>query len=221
MAHLCQQCGTAIADGTPFCRECRAPQIRVAVAERVPSPSSTTGLAETSPVPPSAPTFFTPPSADGQWSHALRSSLAAGLIGAILMVTPLGVLGLGMLVAGIVAVGLYRRHSPVGALTLAHGAKLGALSGAFGFAFFSAFLAVQVALLHKGDELRSALVHAVEQAAARSSDPQAQAMAAWLTSPEGLGLMVALSLFFTLVLFLILAALGGVLAAMFRRQPGG
>lgn len=155
------------------------------------------------------------------WPQALRAAAAAGLMGAVLMLTPLGAVGLGMLIAGVVAITLYRRHSPGGALTVRQGARLGALSGAFGFAFFSAFLAIQVALLHKGEELRSALIHAVEQAAARSSDPQAQAVAAWLTSPEGLGLMVAFSLFFTLVLFLILAALGGTLAALFRRRPSG
>lgn len=133
------------------------------------------------------------------------------------MFTWIGALGLGMLVGGFLAVVLYKRNS-VRELTTSGGAKLGLLTGGTGFAFFAIFLAAQISVFHKGPELRAALIHAVEQAASRSTDPQAQSVANWLKSPEGLGLMIILSLFFTLIVFLVLAAAGGALGTVILRQ---
>jgi hypothetical protein len=153
-----------------------------------------------------------------QWPRAFRAAVIAGLAGALLMFTPIGAFGLGMLGGGFLAVALYRRNSLHNHPTPAIGARVGVLTGAAGFAFFSIFLAVQIAVFHTGNELRAALVRAVEQAASRSSDPEAQAVARWLQSPDGLTLMIALSLFFTLIVFLILATLGGTVGALVLRN---
>src|ERR1700684_2886280 len=43
--HPCQQCGTAVEDGRPFCPQCRAPQISVKVA--IPETEVAAGLSST------------------------------------------------------------------------------------------------------------------------------------------------------------------------------
>lgn len=134
------------------------------------------------------------------------------------MFTPIGAFGLGMVAAGFLAVALYRRNNIDNQPPPATGAKVGLVTGATGFAFFAIFLAMQIAIFHTGGELRAALVRAVEQAASRSSDPEAQAVARWLESPDGLTLMVIFSLISILIVFLILSSLGGAVGAVVLRN---
>ncbi len=197
-------------DGIPFCPQCNAPQIRVggASAEAV----SAAELAGVS----------LPEHHDGtaiQWSDALPSAALAGLIAAFLMFIPLGAFGLGMIAAGVLSVLFYRRRNPASNLTPAMGARLGAVSGTLGFGIFAIFSALGTLLFHSGGELRASLLQAVEQSAARSSDPQAQQVIEYLKTPPGLALMMGLALAVVLVAFLILSSLGGAVgAAMMRRK---
>jgi hypothetical protein len=198
-----------VEDGVPFCPQCNAPQIRVggASAEAV-SAAEPTGVS-------------VPASTAGaiQWSEALPSAGLGGLIAAFLMFVPLGAFGLGMIAAGVLCVLFYRRRKPTTNLTPAMGARLGALSGILGFAIFAIFSAAGTLLFHSGGQLRAALLEAIEQSAARSSDPQAQQIIEYLKTPPGLALMMAMSLAFVLVAFLILSSLGGAVgAAMMRRK---
>jgi len=154
-----------------------------------------------------------------QWSDALPSAALAGLIAAFLMFIPLGAFGLGMIAAGVLSVLFYRRRNPASNLTPAMGARLGAVSGALGFGIFAIFSAVGTLVFHSGGQLRAALLEAVEQSAAHSSDPQAQQVVEYLKTPAGLALMMGLGLGFVLVAFLILSSLGGAVgAAMMRRR---
>ena len=216
MEHPCNQCGATVEDGTPFCRHCHAPQIRVVGFETLPVPNA--GHAQEGPQETAAwPTPILRPTVIN-WSSGFRVAAAAGLIAAVLMFTPVGGLGLGMLAGGFLAVALYRRKNLGSPLPTAAAAKLGLLTGGTGFAFFALLLAAQITFFHKGPELRAALVHAVEQAASHNADPQAQAVANWLKSPDGLSLMIILSLFFTLIVFLILGAVGGALGTVILRN---
>jgi hypothetical protein len=154
-----------------------------------------------------------------QWSDALPSAALAGLIAAFLMFIPLGAFGLGMIAAGVLSVLFYRRRNPASNLTPAMGARLGAVSGTLGFGIFAIFSALGTLLFHSGGELRASLLEAVEQSAARSSDPQAQQVIEYLKTPPGLALMMGLALAVVLVAFLILSSLGGAVgAAMMRRK---
>lgn len=209
MEHACNKCGATVEDGTAFCPTCSAPQIRVAAAEF--SASSLSGLPA-----PSLP--YAGPGAI-QWSQALPSAALAGLIAAVLMFVPLGAFGLGMIASGVLAVLFYRRRRLGMGLTPAAGAKLGALSGIFGFAIFAFFTALEVLVFHSGGQLRTALLEAVQQSAARTSDPQAQQVLAYLKSPPGLALVMAMGLAVMLVFFLLLSSAGGALtAALLRRR---
>ncbi len=198
-----------VEDGTPFCRSCGAPQIRVAgYGLDDAAPLSYMGQAA-SPVSPSAI----------QWSQALPSAALAGLIGALLMFVPLGALGLGMIAAGVLGVLFYRRRRFVGHLSAGAGARLGALSGMFGFGIFAVFTSIEALVFHSGGQLRAALLQAVEQSAARTSDPQAQQVLEYLKSPPGLALVMAMGLAVMLIFFLLLSSAGGaVTAALLRRR---
>ena len=208
MEHACYKCGSNVEDGIPFCPQCNAPQIRVGVdSAEAPSLSERDG------------TF---PNLGGtaiQWAEALPSAGLAGLISAFLMFVPLGAFGLGMIAAGALAVVFYRRRNPASNLTPGMGARLGAVSGAFGFGLFAIFSTAGTLLFHTGGQLRAALLEAIQQSAARSSDPQAQQAIEYLKTPPGLALMMGFSMAFVLVAFLILSSLGGAMgAAMMRRK---
>ena len=208
MEHPCYKCGSSVEDGIPFCPQCNAPQIRVggASAEAVsPLELDRVSLHQSG--------------SSIQWSEALPSTALAGLIAAFLMFIPLSAFGLGMIAAGILSVVFYRRRIPASNLSPAMGARLGAVSGAMGFGIFAVFSAVGTLVFHSGGELRTALLEAIQQSAARSADPQVQKAFDYLKTPPGLALMMGLGLGFVLVTFLILSSLGGAVgAAMMRKK---
>ena len=135
------------------------------------------------------------------------------------MIIPLGAsFGLGMLAAGFLSVLFYRRRVTHADLTSGLGARLGALSGLFGFGIFATLTALETAVFHSGGELRAALMQAVEQAASRNSDPQAQQLLQYLKTPQGLVLVMIMGLMVMFFLFLILSSLGGILGAIALRR---
>jgi hypothetical protein len=123
-----------------------------------------------------------------------------------------------MIAAGILAVVLYRRRNPGGTLSPGMGARLGAVSGVLGFGIFAVFTAIEILVFHSGGQLRAALLDAIEQSALRASDPQAQQYVTYFKSPPGLALFMALMLVVMFFIFLILASLGGSLAASLLRR---
>ncbi|HTZ96821.1 MAG TPA: hypothetical protein VMB18_10510 [Terriglobales bacterium] len=153
-----------------------------------------------------------------QWSQALPATAFAGVIAGLLMFIPLGAFGLGMAAGGILAVLFYRRRNPGMGVTPGMGARLGAASGALGFGVFAVFTAIEVLVFHSGGELRAALLQAIEQSAARSSEPQAQQLLEYLKTPPGLALMMGLGLFLMLIVFLVVSSLAGAVAAALLRR---
>ena len=209
MQHACDKCGAAVEDGTPFCKQCGAPQIRVAGFEP---------QAGSSPEPIDYP--FQPDAPSLQWPQALPATALAGLVAAISMLLPFGALGLGILAAGYVAVRGYQRRSAAAILTPGMGARLGAVAGVLGFVFFTIFTAVEVLVFHTGGELHDALMQAVQQSISRTSDPQAQQMLQYLKSSSGLALVMTMGLALMFVVFLIFSSVGGAIgAAVLGRKP--
>lgn len=164
--------------------------------------------------PSSSRTVF--PAAPIYWPPALASAARAGVIAAILMIIPLGAsVGLGMLAAGFLSVLFYRRRVPNANPGPGTGARLGAVSGGLAFVFFG----LLTALFRAGSEFRSALGQAVEQAAARNSDPQAQQLFEYLKTPQGLDLVLIMGVIMMLIVFLMVSSLGGAIgAAMLHRK---
>src|SRR5208282_5526066 len=111
--HPCQQCGTTVEDGRPFCPQCRAPQIHVQIA--VPDAGVTAGLNP-------APDEVSPENAPGaEFSRmgakpgsmdrgiAVRAALKAGVLGVFIGMIPF----LGIVLTGALAVYFYRRESRI------------------------------------------------------------------------------------------------------------
>jgi hypothetical protein len=206
-----------VEQGTAFCPQCRAPQIRVAVPEAA-SLSGTTS----DPAVSSLPAYFgSPLTTRIEWSQALPATALAGLIAAVLMMTPLAGFGLGMLIGGSLSVVFYRRRIPVAQVTPGMGARLGMVSGILGGGIFAALLSIGTMLFHAWDSIRAKLIEVVEQTAARNPDPQAQQAMEFFKSPEGIVLLLTTALIGTLIAFVIFSGLGGVLGAALlrRREP--
>ena len=212
MEHACYKCGTSVEDGIAFCPQCNAPQIHVSTVPEV----------EVAAAPQSALEQVGLPSHAIQWSQGLPAAALAGLISAILMPAALGVFGLGLVAAGALAVMFYRRRNPAAHITPGVGARLGAVSGILGFGLFSIFEGVKVLVFHRGGELRAAILQAIQQSAARTSDPQALQMLDYLKTDPGIVVMIGFSLFVMFAVFVIFLTLGGAIgAALLRAKDRG
>jgi hypothetical protein len=205
-----------VEDGTPFCKNCGAPQIRVPKTDTDPASVVTSGpelIPEAEVVRETAV-----PVQPGKisWSQALPITAFAGLLEAFF-----SFFGVGMLVGGFLAVALYLRRRAGGRMTAGMGARLGLASGGLGFLIFAIFRGAGILIFHTGPRLRAEMLQALEQAAARNPDPQAQAVFQYFKTPDGLTVMLTLALIFTLLAFLLLSTLGGVLGAVSLRKRQG
>ena len=181
MEYPCHQCGAAVEQGTAFCPQCRAPQIRVAVPERC-APSGT--LSDSRRFVP-AGLFRLAPTTRIEWSQAWPATALAGLIAAVLMMTPLAGFGLGMLIGGSLSVVFYRRRIPVASVTPGMGARLGMVSRILGGGIFAVAARRSAPCCSTpGTASAGRLIEVVEQAAARNPDPQAQQAVEFFKSPK-------------------------------------
>ena len=232
MDHLCYKCGQSIEDGKAFCLQCGAAQIRVAmpepaaapVAENVSPDVSLNDSPAFSPDPPgvSAPLGVPALSTAIEWRRGSRACAIAALSSALVMglhlIAPL-MAGLG---AGFLAATLYHRRNPAWGLTARSGAQIGAVGGLFFFGISAIFEALKVALLHTSGEVRQKMLEALQQAASRSTDPQAQAVVERLNTPEGLAVMLIFFLVVLLVVSIAAGSLAGALSGVFlgrRNRP--
>jgi hypothetical protein len=213
MEHSCHSCRQSVEDGVPFCQHCGAPQIRVATVEPVLA-SESAGAEVQSPRDLDAyQTSETIPTVSLaiQWSHALPACALAAAIAAVLMALGLMVPFLAVAGAGFLAVIFYRRRNPGVLIKAGAGARLGAVSGLLCFGMSAILEALAVAVFHKGAVLRDKMLEAIQQAASRTSDPQAVAMLDYLKSPAGMAVMIVVVLIFAFVAFIVLSSLGGAL----------
>ncbi len=220
MDHQCYKCGQNIEDGKPFCPQCGAPQIRVAISEAALDPAPAGDIA----VPALARELSleasgVPATPLERWNQAQPAALAAG-VALLLMLLRLNpfVAALG---TGFLAVVFARRRSDGNGIRTGAGARLGALSGLLFFGMLTFLETLAVAVLHKGGEVRGQLIDKIQQAAARYPGPEVQPFLDFAKSPGGLAFMLGASLIFGFVAFIALGAIGGALGASFlgRRDP--
>ena len=217
MDHPCYKCGHSVEDGRPFCLQCGAPQIRVAMPETatpaiaggVPSSSLPIFSSDTPDVPAS---LRAPALSPGiEWPAAMRVCAIAALVGALLMTLGLMVPVLAVLGAGSLAVTLYHRRNPAWLVSARAGAQVGAVCGVLFFGISAVFETVAMAALHNGGQLRQKMLEALQQAASRSNDPQVQAAFDRLKTPGGIALMLVFGM---AVLFLVSIAAGSLAGAL-------
>jgi hypothetical protein len=208
--HSCQQCGTEVEDGRPFCPQCRAPQINVLVA--VPDAGGGGGLNADEPNAVedadsaelhSAPNFDRPGAMDSR--VAARSAISAGLLGVFIGVIPI----LGIVLTGALAVYFYRRKSGF-VLPAGLGSRLGGAAGVVAFSVNALFI-VAVILLHDQKQFLDLMISTFQRFGLNTTDPSIQAgLQSLFTFPT-----LVMSFFFA-VLF---GSIGGALAS-FSLGPG-
>ncbi len=165
--------------------------------------------------PPPVPQVYIPSLDSGsiRWTAAFPSLLRAGLIAAGLMVFPVVGFGLGMVGAGVLAILFYRRRVPGVNPTMSQGAGLGAITGLLAFLFFSAFVAIELLSGSMRAQFRQAALDAIQHAAERSADPQAQQVIEFFKTPSGFALMFIMGALVVAVLFVVLSGLAGLITA--------
>ncbi len=130
------------------------------------------------------------------------------MVGAIPVVLLLGP-AIGMMVAGFLAVFFYRRLARR-RLTVALGARLGALCGLLASAALALGIAVAATVFHQGERMHKGLLDILEQSWARMSiTPPPEAVEMFKT-PAG----IVLFAFIFLLLMLLFSTLGGMLGAV-------
>jgi hypothetical protein len=221
--HACQQCGTTVEDGRPFCPKCRAPQIHVQIA--VPDAEGATGL-NSAPDEFSAETVQTTHSdrpstiaertitgrttAESAMNRrvAVRAALRAGVLGVFLWMIPF----LGIVLTGALAVYFYRRESRF-VLPAALGARLGGAAGIVVFAFNALLVTIRIFVFHARQEYIDAILKIAQRFGANTADPDFQTGIHNLFTPSGL----AMTFFCGMILTVALASVGGALASLFMR----
>lgn len=221
MEHSCRQCGALIEDGRPFCPQCRAPQIHVRIeapasipSEQIPAQDLASDIRPD--VPPDIPAEMRlgPGRAASRnildKTAATHAALKAGVLGVFIGVIPF----LGVVLTGYLAVFFYRRENglvPVAALA----SRVGGAAGVVAFAINALLMTVRIFIFHAEQEYIDFLTQIAHRVGADASDPNIQAGIHNLFTPAGL----AVSLFFWMIIAVILASAGGALAAIFLR-PG-
>jgi hypothetical protein len=205
--HPCQQCGTAVEDGRPFCPQCRAPQIHVQVAAQdagiaAGSNSAMQGLApEITQAAFSGRPMLSRNTMDSR--IAVHSALKAGLLGVFIGAIPF----VGIVLTGALAVFFYRRKSGF-VLPAALGARLGGAAGVVIFAI-GALFTIAIIVLHSQQQCIDLMMTTFQKFGANTSDPEIRASIRNLFTPSGQAIS-----FFIAVVF---AAVGGALASLFLR----
>ena len=207
MEHPCQQCGTTVEDGRPFCPQCRSPQIHVPLAvtstEFADNPAPFTGDERQAAENLSAGRSFST-----EKGAVARAAIKAGLLGVFIGIIPF----LGSVLTGSLAVFFYRRKNQL-TVPAAVGWRLGGAASVVAFAINALFLTIRIFIFHGQQEYFDLLTRFAQSFGADSADPTFQAGIRSLLTPSGL----MLGFLFGMMFALILGAFGGALASLFFR----
>ena len=227
--HSCYRCQAEVEEGTAFCKQCGAPQIRVAGPEGAVispplEPGTPGGLqppAQPVPLPHAAPQVEPgemPVHQRVDWGDALPGALLAGALVALSWLLPFVGFLLWPLAAGVLAVLLYVRRHPVREMAAGLGARIGVTAGLLGFGMMALLMSLELLAFRGTGKLRQLLLQTMQQAMANNPDPAAQDAMQKLMTPEGIAVLVTFAMVLFLALFLGLGALGGVAGASLLRK---
>ncbi|MFL6299103.1 MAG: hypothetical protein ACJ71N_00680 [Terriglobales bacterium] len=203
MQHPCHQCGAPVDDGTPFCKQCKAPQIRVVTVPqsdieplRMPEP-------EDAPEPTLPSVQSSPIDWRSAWPSAFFVAVPAGLLAFAL--NPLFFLW--TFGAGALSVSSYRKRTQA-PVTRAMALRLGLFSGVVAFAVFLSVFLMAMARPEFSSALRQQMKTTVDRVAQQNPAPNSQKTAEILTSPDGFATMILLVNGMFAVLFIVFAVIG-------------
>jgi hypothetical protein len=212
----CYKCGASVQEGTAFCKQCGAPQIRVvtAASESPAAPQVPQG----SDAPPPLQPLRLPviPSGRVEWAQALPAAALGGVCALMALVIPYAVFGPAFLLGGAVAVMFYCRRRDCSP-TPSAGAKIGAVSGGLGFVFSA--IPLVATLVYRPEELRKSVLDSVGQMVSRGYDAQkVQQLQDILKTQAGLTFFVVLGVVVMFVIFVAGASIGGAFCAGWLRK---
>lgn len=229
-----------IEDGTPFCPQCGAPQIRVQIPEGVaqPQPAPSSESQDSPAFVPGTPAEMQPPAhpvplsaipaADDRvpWKLALRPVLLGGAIILIGSMIPLGLAWNVLVIGGgaVAAVALFRRRTWNVLLRPSLGAKIGAAAAVFSCAVSAVLLVL--ACLIDGAEVRHQFIDRLQATQTQFGDPQTTEMFKTLVqkinTPEGFATLITLGVALSFLVFLVIGAAGGAIgASLMQRDRSG
>jgi hypothetical protein len=168
--------------------------------------------------PQAGPSYSNQPGAI-QWQLAWKGAVLSGLAASVLTAIPLVSLGFlfWMIGAGALSVSLYRRHVPGMPLTSGMGMKIGALAGLFAFLANAIVTVSAFVVLRNSGNLRAALDEQMRKQLAGNADPKVQQMMQnmldFMSTPQGAVTLIAFVLAIMGVIFVVLTAAGGAIAA--------
>jgi MFS family permease len=122
--------------------------------------------------------------------------------------------------AGYLGVRHYLRRVGIQETSTRAGFRFGALVGLFASPIFAVLRTAQIVASGTQGELRQAMIERLRQAAAGNPDPYAHRVADYLSSPQGLIVLVIFSLVFICVAFVLLSGAGGAISASLARRKG-
>lgn len=213
-----------IEEGTPFCPQCGAPQIRVAIPEND-SPAFTPGTPSEMQPPAQPVTLADLPvrPATIPWRRAFRPILLGGSVIFFGSMLPLGVLWniLVIAIGGAITVAFVRRQAwAAHDLGPSGGAKVGAAAGFVSYAVSAIMLVL--ACVVEGPQIRQQLMARLQATQAQLGDPSSREMLQnfmqKLNTPEGFATLVTVGLAMSFFIFVILGAVGGAIGAALMQR---
>jgi hypothetical protein len=207
MQHSCHRCGNPVEDGTPFCRQCNAPQIKVAPAERPTAdlpPYPESAIAQSEPQSPHS----RPIEWRSAWPAIFFVAVPAGLLS-----LPLNILFfVWTFAAGALTVSTYRKRTRL-LLTPGMAVRLGLLTGIVAYGVFLILFLIALRQPEISSPLRQQIHSTIERVAANNPDPGAKQLAQHLTTPDGIATVLTMVAGMYAFLFLLFSVLGAVAAA--------
>jgi len=228
MQEYCHRCGGELAarsGESPFCPQCGAPQLFLALenqsVETGGEPAD--GAASTGAVPPPRPHQV-------EWKTAIRCAAVVAGIGSVLslvatrvaMLSPLSFLW--VMSASLITLGLYQKRRPAAWMDVRVGARIGVVVGiclalGLGTAMAGWGLVARYGL-HSMGGFDAAMAARMQEAIRNSSTPVPAEMMGFINSPEfRAGTMLAAFAFVSTGL-LVLSTVGGAFAGLLRMRRG-
>jgi hypothetical protein len=128
-----------------------------------------------------------------------------------------------MLGAGALSVSLYQKRVPATVITPGMGMRLGAFTGAIGFAVNAVLTTASFLTFRARGDFRQTMEEQMQRQMSSNNDPKVQEMmqrmVVWMATPQGIATLIVVSLLVLAVMFILFCAAGGALgASMFGRR---
>jgi len=210
MQHPCHRCGAPVEDGTPFCRQCSAPQIKVVATEPTIPEEAFEAQAEFEAQPRrvSAPARSQPIDWRSAFPAIFFVAVPAGLLSFPLNI----VFFIWTFAAGALSVSNYRTRTQ-SRVTPGIAVRLGLITVVVAFGVFLIVCLIALRKPEFGTPLREQIHTTIERMAANNPDPNAKQVAAMLSSPDGMATLLTVVAGVYAFFFMLFSVLGAVAGA--------